>query len=187
MIVSIIAAMAEGNRGIGYQGKLPWSLPAELNHFHSITMGHCIIMGRKTFESIGRPLPGRKMVVLTRSGSQKVDSLGVTIAGSLQQALEIAELEYKETEAFIIGGEGVFNEALEGGIVQRMYLTKVHATVEADVFFPYFDNSEWTERWAIYYPADVENSYSFTMTLLEKGLDLEQINDLTPPKEKGES
>lgn len=185
MIISIIAAMAEGNRGIGYQGGLPWSLPAELSHFHSVTLGHCLIMGRKTYESIGRPLPGRKMVVLTRSGFQNVDGLGVKIVGSLPEALQVAEVEYKETEVFIIGGEGVFKEALEQGIVQRIYLTKVHATVNADVFFPYFDDSEWTERWAIYYPADVENSYSFTMTLLEKEQDITPRNDLQPPGEKG--
>ena len=182
MIVSIIAAMAEGNRGIGFQGRLPWSLPAELNHFRSITLGHCLIMGRKTYESIGRPLPGRKTIVLTRAGFQSVDSLGVTVAKSLPEALHIAEEEYKETEAFIAGGGEVYKAALDLDVVQRMYLTKVHATVDADVFFPYFENAEWTERWAIYYPSDVENSYSFTMTLLEKDQDLEQITDLMSPE-----
>ena len=102
MIVSIIAAMAEDNRGIGYQGGLPWSLPAELNHFRSITLGHTLIMGRKTYESIGRPLPGRKTIVLSRSGYKSVDNLGIAIAGSLPHAIQKAEAEYKETEVFIV-------------------------------------------------------------------------------------
>ena len=168
MIVSIIAAMAEGNRGIGYQGALPWELPADLDHFRSVTMGHCLIMGRKTYESIGGPLPGRKTIILTRAGLPSVDSLGVEVASSIEQALRIAEGEHKETEAFIAGGGEIYSAALEMDIVHRMYLTMVHATVEADTFFPYFEASEWTERWAVYYPADVENSYSFTMILLER-------------------
>jgi dihydrofolate reductase len=168
MIVSIIAAMAEGNRAIGYEGALPWVLPADLDHFRSVTMGHCLIMGRKTYDSIGRPLPGRKTIVLTRRGFQNVDNLGVEIAASVERAIQIAEIEHKETEAFIAGGGEVYKAALDLDIVERMYITTVHADVEADVFFPYFDVSEWTERWAVYYPADVENSYSFTMTLLEK-------------------
>jgi dihydrofolate reductase len=168
MIVSIIVAMAEGNRAIGYQGTLPWVLPADLDHFRSVTMGHCLIMGRKTYESIGRPLPGRKTIILTRAGLQSAGQLGVEIASSIEQAIRIAEIEHKETEAFIAGGGEVYKAALDLDIVERMYMTTVHAAVEADVFFPYFDDSEWTERWAVYYPADVENIYSFTMTLLER-------------------
>jgi dihydrofolate reductase len=185
MIVSIIAAMAEGNRGIGHQGSLPWSLPAELNHFRSVTLGHTLIMGRKTYQSIGRPLPGRKTIVLTRAGFEHVDSLGVAIAASLPDAIQVAEQEYKETEAFIAGGGEIYKAALDSDIVQRMYLTKIHATIEADVFFPYFDSAEWTERWAVYYPADVENSYSFTMTLLEKDQEIGYLNHLDPPSEMG--
>jgi dihydrofolate reductase len=168
MIVSIIAAMADGNRGIGYGGELPWDLPADLEHFRSVTMGHCLIMGRKTFESIGRPLPGRTSIILTRVGLQKLDHQSVEIASSIQEALHIAEVDHKETEAFIAGGGEIFQATLELGIVNRMYLTTVHSTVEADVFFPYYDPAAWTERWSVYYPADVENQYSFTMALLEK-------------------
>jgi dihydrofolate reductase len=168
MIISIIAAMAEGNRGIGYKGKLPWRLPAELDHFRSLTMGHCLIMGRKTYESIGRPLPGRKTIVLTRAGLENVEHLGVAVADSVEEAVRIAEFEHRDTEAFIAGGGEIYKATLDLGIVERMYLTTVHATVEADVFFPYFEASEWTEQWAVYYPADVENRYSFTMALLEK-------------------
>lgn len=168
MIVSIIAAMAERDRGIGYQGELPWVLPAELDHFRSVTMGHCLIMGRKTYESIGRPLPGRKTIVVTRAGLQNVDSVCVEMASSMEQALRIAESEHKETEVFIAGGGEIYKEALDLDIVERMYITTVHAAVEADVFFPYYDVSEWTERWAVTYKADLENSYSFTMTLLER-------------------
>jgi dihydrofolate reductase len=168
MIVSIIAAMAEVNRGIGYQGALPWALPADLDHFRSVTMGHCLIMGRKTYEAIGGPLPGRKTIVLTRADRQDADDLGVELASSIQEAVQIADTKHGETEAFIAGGGEVYKGALALGIVERMYLTIVHAALEADVFFPYFDTSEWVERWGIYYPADAENQYSFTKTLLER-------------------
>jgi len=168
MIVSLIAAMSEGNRGIGFQGALPWNLPADLDHFRSVTMGHCLIMGRKTYESIGRPLPGRKIIILTRKGLQASDDFGVQVAASMRDALRIAEMEHKATEAFIAGGGQVYATALEANVVDRMLLTIVHATVEADVFFPYFEAQDWTERWAVYYPADVENDHSFTITMLEK-------------------
>ena len=168
MIISIIAAMEEGNKGIGYQGELPWALPADLDHFRSVTMGHCLIMGRKTYENIGGPLPGRKTIVLTRVDCQDADDLGVELASSIQEAVQIADTKLRETEAFIAGGGELYKGALALGIVERMYLTIVHAALEADVFFPIFDTSEWLERWAIYHPADVENQYSFTKTLLER-------------------
>ncbi len=168
MIVSIIAAMAEGNRGIGFRGALPWKLPADMEHFRSVTMGHCLIMGRKTHESIGRPLPGRKTIILTRKGLQASDDFGVQVAASMRDALRIAEIEHKATEAFIAGGGEVYETALDANVIDRMLLTIVHAPVEADVFFPYFEAQAWTERWAVYYPADVENDHSFTITMLEK-------------------
>lgn len=168
MIVSIIVAMSEGNRGIGFQGALPWKLPADLEHFRSVTMGHCLIMGRKTYESIGRPLSGRKTIILTRKGLQASDDFGVQVAASMRDALRIAEMEHKAAEAFIAGGGEVYEIALEADVVDRMFLTIVHATVEADVLFPIFDAQAWTERWAVYYPSDSENDHSFTITMLEK-------------------
>jgi dihydrofolate reductase len=86
----------------------------------------------------------------------------------MRDALRIVETEHKATEVFIAGGGQVYTTALEANVVDRMLLTIVHATVEADVFFPYFEEQDWTERWAVYYPADVENDYSFTITMLEK-------------------
>jgi dihydrofolate reductase len=86
----------------------------------------------------------------------------------MRDALRIVEREHKATEAFIAGGGEVYETALDTNVVDRMLLTIVHASVEADVFFPYFEAQAWTERWAVYYPADVENDHSFTITMLEK-------------------
>ncbi|NIM94866.1 MAG: dihydrofolate reductase [Anaerolineales bacterium] len=168
MIVSIIAAMAELNRGIGYQGGLPWRLPAEVAHFKAITMGHCIIMGRKTFESIPGSLPGRKVIVLTRGGHELKWAEGFEIAGSIEDAIRLAREEHRETEVFIAGGEEVYAEALSKDLVDRMYLTEVHAVVEADRFFPLFDGSEWVIMQEEYFPADEDNPHSFTCRMMEK-------------------
>lgn len=128
MIVSLIAAMAE-NRVIGRQGGMPWHIPEDLRHFRDLTMGHAVIMGRKTFESIGAPLPGRlNIVVSRRSGSLHQ---GVVTVPSLQEALKAAG---KVDEAYVIGGEEVFRQALP--LAQRVYLTLVPGEYEGDVFFP---------------------------------------------------
>ena len=127
MIISLIAAMSQ-ERVIGRQGKLPWHIPADLSRFKSITMGHTLVMGRKTFESIGRPLPGRKIVVLTRS-TRNIE--GCQTARSLTEAIAASE---GDEEIFICGGEQVFLEALP--FCQRVYLTVVHASYPGDVHFP---------------------------------------------------
>jgi dihydrofolate reductase len=165
MIVSIIAAVADGNRGIGYQGRIPWKLPADLATFRNTTMGHTLIMGRITYESLGGPLEGRRIIVLTTS----VDSIeGVEVARSLEAALEIAADDQQETETFIAGGEDVYSSALELGIVDRMILTLVHATVEADTYFPEYMSSEWEELQREIHPADEQNQHPFTFLLLQK-------------------
>ena len=127
MIISLIAAMSQ-ERVIGRAGKLPWHIPADLARFKSITMGHAVLMGRKTFESIGHPLPGRRTIVLTRTGGKME---GCEIAGSLPQAISAAE---GNEEIFICGGELVFREALP--LCHRIYLTVVHASYQGDVHFP---------------------------------------------------
>ncbi|MBU5636936.1 dihydrofolate reductase [Geomonas sp. Red69] len=127
MIISIIAAMSD-NRVIGAHGKLPWDIPADLARFRSLTMGHAVLMGRKTFESIGHPLDGRKNIVLSKSMGR---TEGVIVARTLQEGIAAAE---GDEELFICGGEGVFREALP--LCQRIYLTVVHGRYEGDVHFP---------------------------------------------------
>jgi len=127
MIVSIIAAVSE-NGVIGREGKLPWHIPAELARFKDLTDGHTLVMGRKTFESIGKPLSGRRTIVLSRSSPA---GSGYEVAHSLDEALDLARAD---VEVFICGGEAVFREALP--VVQRIYLTRVHGSFEGDVRFP---------------------------------------------------
>jgi dihydrofolate reductase len=160
VIVSIIAAM-DRKRGIGVDNKLPWRLSADLKRFRELTMGHHIIVGRRTFESIGRPLPGRRMVVVTRDRNYKAE--GCEIAHSVEDASRLAS-ERGEGEVFICGGAEIYAQSI--GIVDRMYLTFVDAEVEADTFFPEFDEREWSERESFYQPADEKNQYSFTFKLM---------------------
>src|SRR6266508_3978896 len=118
-------------RGIGVDNKLPWRLSADLKRFRELTMGHHVIVGRKTFESIGKPLPGRQMIVVTHNSEFKAE--GCIIAASVQAALTVAQ-ERGETEVFVIGGAEIYSQTLE--IADRLYLTQVHAHVTADTFFP---------------------------------------------------
>jgi len=162
MIISLIVAMDE-ERGIGIDGKMPWHLPADLRHFKSLTMGHHIIMGRKTYESIGRPLPGRTIVVITRNPAYQAE--GCLIAHSLEAAIEKAR-ESGEDEVFIIGGGQIFAEALE--LADRIYLTLVHATTNADVFFPAMEPDHWVEIEAEEHQNDNKNQYSYTFITMTR-------------------
>ncbi len=137
MIVSLIVAMDERG-GIGLNNQVPWHLPADLKRFKALTMGHHLIVGRKTYESIGRPLPGRTMIIITRSKKYRAE--GCFVVSSLDQALYLAK-ERGETEAFIGGGGSIYAQALRHA--DRIYLTRVHTDVEADVFFPTWDMAEW--------------------------------------------
>ena len=128
MVVSLIAAMAE-NRVIGCKGRIPWDLPEDLHRFRELTWGHPIVVGRKTFESIGRPLPGRRNIVLTRQDDFQAE--GCMVVHSLEAALEAAA---GSCEVFICGGAEVYRAALPHA--QRIYLTIVHVTAEGDAFFP---------------------------------------------------
>ncbi len=128
MIVSIIAAMAE-NRVIGRDNKMPWNLPTDRRHFHAITRGYPVIMGRKTFESIGRPLSRRTNIVLTRQNDYQ--PAGTIIVHDMEAALAACG---NADEVFICGGEEVFRETMS--LVQRIYLTIIHRKVEGDAYFP---------------------------------------------------
>ena len=160
MIVSIIAAM-DRRRGIGVDNKLPWRLSADLKRFRELTMGHHIIVGRKTFESIGKPLPGRQMIVVTRDRSYEAE--GCEVVHSIEDAMKLAR-DRGESEVFICGGAEIYAQSIE--VADRMYLTLVEAEVVADTFFPEFDEQEWSERESVYQPADEKNQYSFTFKIL---------------------
>jgi dihydrofolate reductase len=160
VIISIIAAM-DRKRGIGADNKLPWRLSADLKRFRELTMDHHIIVGRKTFESIGRPLPGRRMIVVTRDVKYKAE--GCDVAHSVEDAINLAR-EKGESEVFICGGAEIYAQTIE--IVDRMYLTFVDAEVAADTFFPEFDEREWSERESFYQPADEKNQYPFIFKTL---------------------
>ncbi|HEY6010521.1 MAG TPA: dihydrofolate reductase [Nitrospirota bacterium] len=128
MIISLIAAMAE-NRVIGRNNKMPWDLPSDRRRFHAITRGHPIILGRKTFESIGRPLSFRTNIVLTRNRSYHAK--GIVIVHDLRAAFAACE---NADEVFVCGGEEVFRESML--FADRIYLTIIHAKVDGDAFFP---------------------------------------------------
>jgi dihydrofolate reductase len=162
VIISLIVAMDE-NRGIGKAGKLPWRLSSDLKRFRELTMGHHLIVGRKTFESIGKPLPGRQMIVVTHDASLKPE--GCLVAGSVQDALAIAQ-ERGETEVFVIGGAEIYAQTLD--LADRVYLTKVHTKVDADTCFPQLKLEAWTVTQGPVHTADAKNQYAFTFKLLER-------------------
>ncbi|WP_375767573.1 dihydrofolate reductase [Archangium gephyra] len=154
MRISAIVAMAT-NRCIGRDNTLPWRLPADLKRFKQLTMGHTLVMGRKTYESIGRPLPGRKTVVVTRQRNYAPE--GVQVAHSLEQALELAR---GDDEAFIAGGADLYRQALAH--VRRLYLTRIGQDYEGDTFFPEVDLSGWRLISEEHHPATAtEPPFSF--------------------------
>lgn len=137
MTISLIVAMSE-NRVIGKNNQLPWHIPEDLKRFKKLTMGHPIIMGRKTFESIGRPLPGRDNFILSRNPKYSVP--GTTTFQSLDAVISFAKEKYSvDEEFFIIGGEQIFKQALP--LANRIYLTKILSQVDGDTFFPEFDET----------------------------------------------
>lgn len=158
-MISIVVATARNNV-IGKRNALPWDLPNDLKHFREITSGHTIVMGRKTFESIGRPLPRRVNIVITRQANYKPE--GVIVVGSLEEALAKAG----DGEVFIIGGGEIFKEALPR--VDRIYLTRVDADIEGDVFFPELDPAEWKEVSREEGVVDEANKYPHAFLTLER-------------------
>ena len=137
-MISLFVAHAN-DRVIGYQNDMPWHVPGDLAYFKRRTMGKPIIMGRKTYESIGRPLPGRLNIVITRNPSYEVE--GVRVVSSLEDALQVAKEETDAAEYMIIGGEQIFKQAMP--LADRMYITKIDETYPGDTFFPAYDLNEW--------------------------------------------
>jgi dihydrofolate reductase len=135
--VTLIVAMAK-NRAIGKDNALPWHIPEDLKRFKALTMGHPIIMGRKTFDSIGRPLPGRRNIVISRNRTLAIP--GVDVAGSLEEALAACSAE---PELFVIGGEQIYAQALVHA--DRIEMTEIEQAVDGDAFFPPIDDAMWIE------------------------------------------
>jgi dihydrofolate reductase len=135
--LSIIVAMAR-NRTIGVNNTLPWRCPEDLKHFKTLTMGHHMIMGRKTFDSIGKPLPGRTTVVVTRNNDMQVE--GCLVAHSLKEAISLSA---GDPEIFVVGGAELYQQAVS--LVDTLYITEIQQDVEGDAHFPVFDKSAWQD------------------------------------------
>jgi len=162
MIISIIVAKSKNNV-IGIKNQLPWHLSDDLKHFKKITLNHPIIMGRKTYESIGRPLPQRTNIIITRNSDYQVD--GSIVVSSLQKAIELASSKNEE-EIFIIGGGELFKETIS--LANKIYLTEVDVILEGDAFFPSIDSSEWKEIKRLDFKKDSTNEYDFSIIELVK-------------------
>ena len=159
--VSILVAASE-NHVIGRDGDLPWRLSADLKRFKALTMGHAMIMGRVTYESIGRPLPGRKSIVLSRALDWNPGNEEVATVKGLQAAFEHLVTD----QAFVIGGGQIYRLALPQA--DRIYLTRVHATIEGDATFPEIDPAEWRLSESEAHEADDRNEHDFTFEVWDR-------------------
>lgn len=169
MILSLIVAAAE-NGVIGNDNKLPWDLPDDLKRFKQLTKGHPIIMGRKTFESIGRPLPDRRNIVLSRSASS-ID--GVEVVSDLDALLRRLDKELPDTEeVFIIGGSDLFDQWLADAftpfVAGKVYLTRVHADIEGDAMFPDLDDDHWKLIEKEEHSADERHAHAFAFLTYQR-------------------
>lgn len=166
MRLSMIVAQAQ-NRVIGRQNKLPWYLPGDLKYFKQVTMGKPVIMGRKTYESIGKPLPGRLNIVITRDPAYQLE--GAKVVHSLAEAIELSESQAfidGVEEAMVIGGEQIYAQALS--LAERLYVTQVHAEVEGDAFFPELEQSDWAELGRDDFKAEGPNPYDYSFVVYQR-------------------
>jgi dihydrofolate reductase len=158
--ISIIAAMSE-NRVIGRNNQLPWHMPADLARFKRLTTGHHVIMGRRTFESMGKPLPNRTNIVITRRRDWRAE--GVIVMHELDQAIDAAD---GEDEVFVLGGADVFRLTMP--YARRIYLTLIHAHIEGDTFFPEIDPQQWKLVSDEGHQADQKNRYPYSFQQYER-------------------
>ncbi|MDO6565200.1 type 3 dihydrofolate reductase [Amphritea sp. 1_MG-2023] len=166
MHLAIIVAQAE-NRVIGINNNLPWHLPEDLRYFKQVTMAKPIIMGRKTFESIGRPLPGRTNIVISRDATFQPEN--VKVVNSLEAAKALAESICTINggdEAMVIGGAQIYEQALP--LCDRLYLTQVHAEVDGDAYFPAFNPGDWAEIGREDFSAAEHNPYDYSFIVLKR-------------------
>lgn len=160
MTLSLIVAASE-NDVIGRGGQLPWRLKNDLKRFRELTTGHTVIMGRKTYESIGRPLPHRRNIVITRDLSRKIE--GCDVVHSVDEALQLVTGDF---EIFIIGGGDIYRQALPRA--DRIHLTRVHAAIEGDAFFPELPAGEWKEVACEEHSADQDNEYPYAFLTYQR-------------------
>lgn len=160
-MVSLILALSE-NRVIGKDNKLPWHLPDDFAYFKRTTLGHPIIMGRKSFESLGKPLPKRTNILVTRQNDYCPE--GCVVAHSVEEAIKVAKAE--DEEIYVIGGAEIVKKAFP--VVEVLLLTEVHAEVEGDTYFPEYDKSEWEEKSREYHPADERHEFAFSFVRYER-------------------
>jgi len=159
-MISLIVAM-DSQRAMGLNNQMPWHMPADLKHFKEITLHKPIIMGRKTYESIGRPLPGRRNIILSQQAHLVIP--GCEVFHSLAEVLDNLK---EQPEIMIIGGAHIFQQSL--ALAQRMYLTFIHHEFKADTYFPEWNQQEWHEVSRIDHAADENNPYAYSFVTLEK-------------------
>lgn len=160
MTLSLIVAASQ-NGVIGNKGKLPWRLPADLERFKQITLGHPILMGRKTFDSLGKPLPGRTNIIITRNKNLKIR--GALTAPSLEDAIRLCR---NDEELFVIGGASIYEQALP--LADRIYLTRIHRDFEGDTLLPEMDSESWKEISRQDFHDPEENPLPFSCLVLER-------------------
>jgi dihydrofolate reductase len=161
-MITVIAAIAS-NKALGKDNDLIWHLPADLKRFKKVTTGHYILMGRNTYESIGRPLPNRTTIIITRNKNYFKE--GCLIANSLEQAIEMAK---PAAQIFIIGGAQIYKETIAKNVAVQLDITLVHHSFEADVFFPEIDLKVWKEVAREDYKADEKNDYDYSFVSYQK-------------------
>lgn len=159
--IALIAAAAENN-ALGVDDDLLWHLPDDFKRFKELTSGHKIIMGRKTFETFPKPLPDRTHIIITRDKDYKPKFSGCIVVHSMEEALKLAE---NDSLSFIIGGGEIYNLGLP--YANKIELTRIHATFEADTFFPEIDKTKWKLVAEVYHPKDERHKYDFTYLTYE--------------------
>ncbi|WP_432455948.1 type 3 dihydrofolate reductase [Agarivorans sp. QJM3NY_29] len=160
MKVAMIAAMAKG-RVIGLDNQMPWHLPADLKHFKTVTMGKPVVMGRLTYESIGRPLPGRLNIVVSRNPHLSIE--GVTVVNQLEDALQLVA---DQAEVMIIGGANIYQQCL--ALADKLYLTLIDKDLEGDAYFPDYTQYQWQEMAREQHPADDKNPHPYEFINLHR-------------------
>jgi dihydrofolate reductase len=160
--ITIIAAISNNN-ALGKVNDLIWYLPADLKRFKKVTTGHHILMGRNTYESIGKPLPNRTTVIITRNSNYKAE--GCIVVNSIEKAIEVAK---EDEHVFVIGGAQIYKQAMEADLVDQLDITLVHQNFEADVFFPEIKTAIWKEASREDFEADEKNTYDYSFISYKK-------------------
>ncbi len=162
MKITLIAAVANNNV-IGSENRLIWHMPVDLRRFKQVTMGHALLMGRKTFESIGKALPGRRNIVLTRQ--KKFRAEGVEVINSIQEAIKLTK---SEKDVFVIGGSEIYEQCINLYYTRRMIITRIYANFDGDAFFPDIDEDKWELEAIEEYEADEKNKYPYAFLKYRK-------------------